>query len=139
MRIKFRQAVRSVNGDVDISSAHDALDSFILVPNSSTCRSLLEAIASVTGDGSLLASAAELVTRTPNGGVSNFRQNGHRERLLKLADVEFMVALRKTTIYGLVEQKRFPAPVKIGKATRWRASEISQWVADRSRGGTGTA
>lgn len=31
-------------------------------------------------------------------------------------------------IYHLINQKQFPAPIKIGRASLWRLSEINQWV-----------
>ncbi|MES1965431.1 AlpA family phage regulatory protein [Psychrobacter sp. AH5] len=31
-------------------------------------------------------------------------------------------------IYHLINQDKFPAPVKIGRASLWRLSEINQWV-----------
>ncbi|WP_201580119.1 AlpA family phage regulatory protein [Psychrobacter sp. Pi2-52] len=31
-------------------------------------------------------------------------------------------------IYHLINQNQFPAPVKIGRASLWRLSEINSWV-----------
>lgn len=31
-------------------------------------------------------------------------------------------------IYHLINQSKFPAPVKIGRASLWRLSDINQWL-----------
>jgi prophage regulatory protein len=48
--------------------------------------------------------------------------------LIRLTDVAHIVGLRKSRIYGLIQCGDFPSPVKIGRASRWVASEISEWV-----------
>lgn len=35
-------------------------------------------------------------------------------------------------IYHLINEGKFPAPVKIGRASLWRLSEINQWVESHS-------
>ena len=42
-------------------------------------------------------------------------------------------------IYHLINQNQFPAPVKIGRASLWRLSEINSWldshtIADKTEG-----
>lgn len=51
--------------------------------------------------------------------------------LIRLADVVRIVGLRKSQIYKLISHGGFPAPVKIGRASRWAASEIADWVQAR--------
>lgn len=31
-------------------------------------------------------------------------------------------------IYHLINQKQFPAPIKIGRASLWRLSDLNQWL-----------
>lgn len=51
------------------------------------------------------------------------------ERLLRLADVEKMVALGRSTIYRRMSDGTFPRPVSLGpNVVRWRASAIEQWI-----------
>lgn len=129
MRTKAYKATQSVNNDIDYSSIHDALYAFIRDNTDVAWQAFLDEITVITGNSSMMDDAKEAQKR--RGGR---RLNGHRDALLPRAAVEARVGLKKTTIYELVSQKRFPAPVKIGKAARWKASEISRWVADRTGG-----
>ncbi len=53
-------------------------------------------------------------------------------QLLRLAEVLAKVRLGKTTLYSLVKEGAFPAPIRIGKrATAWRAQDIHDWVMSR--------
>jgi prophage regulatory protein len=62
------------------------------------------------------------------------------ETFLRIGDVQAATGLGRSTIYRLIEQKRFPAPIKIlGRQTSaWLASEVTAWQQERiaeSRGG----
>lgn len=51
---------------------------------------------------------------------------------LRLPDVKAMTGLSKTSLYGLIRDKSFPAPVRLGpRAVAWVRSEVRQWAADR--------
>lgn len=49
--------------------------------------------------------------------------------LVGLPVVELMVGLRRSTIYKLMAEERFPAQVKVGGRSLWRRELIEQWVA----------
>lgn len=51
------------------------------------------------------------------------------ERLLAMKEVAVKVGLSKSTVYGLLRDGQFPAPVRIGVAVRWRESSIDAWIA----------
>lgn len=51
------------------------------------------------------------------------------DRLLAMKDVATKLDLSKSTIYGLVRDNQFPAPVRIGAAVRWRESDVDRWIA----------
>ncbi|VVE77369.1 helix-turn-helix transcriptional regulator [Pandoraea sputorum] len=53
------------------------------------------------------------------------------ERLLKLKEVKARVSFGTTAIYERVSAGTFPAPVKLGYASRWIESEIQDWIAGR--------
>jgi prophage regulatory protein len=54
------------------------------------------------------------------------------ERLLRLPQVEALVALRKSAIYSAVKAKTFPAPIVLpARAVAWPESQIQAWIADR--------
>lgn len=52
------------------------------------------------------------------------------ETLLRIRDVTAKTGLGKTKLYELLDERRFPRPVKIGGvAVRWKASEVDAWIA----------
>lgn len=52
------------------------------------------------------------------------------DRLLRIQDVTACTSLSKTTVYKRIAEGTFPAPVSLGaQCVRWRASDISAWVA----------
>lgn len=54
-------------------------------------------------------------------------------RMLRLTQVIERTELRKTTIYKLQKQGRFPKAVPLtGHSVRWIESEVENWLADRA-------
>ncbi|VVD99822.1 hypothetical protein PIN31115_02045 [Pandoraea iniqua] len=69
----------------------------------------------------------------------NAPQSSKPERMLKLKDVIEQVGYGHTAIYARVKAGTFPAPVKIGYASRWPESEVQAWIAKQvaaARGGS---
>jgi prophage regulatory protein len=62
---------------------------------------------------------------------------------LRLPGVKALTGLSKTSLYSLIREQSFPAPVRLGpRAVAWVRSEVNQWAADRvraSRPGGGAA
>lgn len=58
---------------------------------------------------------------------------GQLDRLLKIAEVSNLVGLGKSAIYDMITASSFPAPIKIGCASRWSLLEVMQWIEDRKR------
>lgn len=53
---------------------------------------------------------------------------------LRLPEVKAVTGLSKTSIYELIREKNFPAPVRLGtRAVAWVRSEIRQWALERVR------
>ena len=50
------------------------------------------------------------------------------EKLLPLPEVELRSGFKSSFIYQLIKEGKFPAPVKIKNASRWRESEIQAWI-----------
>jgi predicted DNA-binding transcriptional regulator AlpA len=53
------------------------------------------------------------------------------ERLLPLPVVESKTGFKSSFIYQLIKDGKFPKPVKIGNASRWRQSEVQAWIAEQ--------
>lgn len=56
------------------------------------------------------------------------------ERLLPLPEVEARTGFKSSFLYQLIRDGKFPKPVKIGLASRWRESEVQQWIHDQIKG-----
>lgn len=56
------------------------------------------------------------------------------ERLLPLPEVESRSGFKSSFIYQLIKENKFPKPVKIGAASRWRESEIQAWIFNQIEG-----
>ena len=58
------------------------------------------------------------------------------ERLLALPEVEERTGLKKTSLYGLIRDGKFPPPIRLTRrASRWPASQVQAWIADRIQAG----
>ncbi len=53
-------------------------------------------------------------------------------RLLRLPEVLRMTGLSRSTLYRLIGEGRFPAPVRIGpRAVAWRERDVLEWQETR--------
>lgn len=53
-------------------------------------------------------------------------------RLLRRRQVEELTTLSRSSIYRLMEDGKFPRPVRVGtNAVRWRWSDITHWLEAR--------
>ena len=53
------------------------------------------------------------------------------DSFLPFPAVKTAVGLSRATIYDKISQGAFPAPVKLGRASRWSAAEIAEWMEAR--------
>jgi len=54
-----------------------------------------------------------------------------REQLLRLEDVETAIGIKKSKVYTLLKEGKFPQPVRLGsRSVRWKSSDIQKWIAD---------
>lgn len=47
---------------------------------------------------------------------------------IRFDEVQEIGKLSRTSIYAKIADGSFPAPVKIGRASRWSAAEIRDWI-----------
>jgi prophage regulatory protein len=51
---------------------------------------------------------------------------------LRLPDVKAVTGLSKTSLYAMIREKSFPAPVRVGpRSVAWVRSEVKQWAVER--------
>jgi prophage regulatory protein len=59
-----------------------------------------------------------------------------RDRLLRLPEVEAVTGCRKSTVYKLMKEGRFPKSVRItDRMSAWPESAVLQWVQERIQQG----
>lgn len=67
---------------------------------------------------------------------SNFQNSLNTpERLIPLDEVESITGFKSSYIYSKIQKGEFPQPVKIGTASRWKFSEVQNWVHTKIKGG----
>ncbi len=57
------------------------------------------------------------------------------EKLIRLKDLLPIIGLKRTSVYKLVAQGKFPRPVRLSDGPRgpvaWKLSDIEAWIASR--------
>ena len=54
------------------------------------------------------------------------------DRLMRRREVEKILGISRSSIYRLMQEGKFPRPVRIGPAAvRWKASDIATWLESR--------
>ena len=55
-----------------------------------------------------------------------------RDRLLRLHDVEAITGCKKSTLYKLMKERKFPLCVRVtARMSAWPETAVLQWVQDR--------
>lgn len=52
----------------------------------------------------------------------------------QLVDMTFITNFTQMTdkwFYKLISENKFPAPIKLSRSSRWRRSEVEQWMSSR--------
>ncbi|HFK5747898.1 TPA: helix-turn-helix transcriptional regulator [Enterobacter kobei] len=52
----------------------------------------------------------------------------------QMVDMKFITAYTGLTdkwFYKLIKEKKFPKPIKLGRASRWFKSEVEKWLKER--------
>jgi prophage regulatory protein len=48
--------------------------------------------------------------------------------LLSIKEVTQIVGFKTSTIYKFIKTKNFPKPIKIGRSSRWKFSDVKKWI-----------
>ena len=73
--------------------------------------------------------------------IASFRRKAVKEaygmatqNLLRLPKVEAATGYRRSTIYRLIQEGTFPAPISLGaRASAWIEDEVNAWIQKRIR------
>ena len=56
----------------------------------------------------------------------------HIDRLMKVKEVAKVTAMGVSTLYRLVQKGEFPRPVKRGRSSYWKESDVQRYIASLS-------
>lgn len=71
---------------------------------------------------------SQVVPAADNGTAGNMAD----VTFMRLPEVKAVTGLSKTTIYELIREQSFPAPVRLGpRVVAWVKSEVRQWAVGR--------
>ena len=93
----------------------------------------------IRGTGAEQSISSHLITRKPpySQKPAELNLDGASSKLddvafLRLPEVKAITGLSKSSLYALIKEKSFPAPVRLGaRAVAWVRSEVRQWAAER--------
>lgn len=54
--------------------------------------------------------------------------------LMTLNDLISELQLSRCTIYRMIKRDGFPAPLKYGRASRWKKSEVEHYITNQLKG-----
>jgi len=63
--------------------------------------------------------------------IMQIKSSPTADKFEKLPAVSDRTGASKSTIYAAIAAGTFPKPVKVGRASRWRLSEIIKWMDDQ--------
>ncbi len=49
--------------------------------------------------------------------------------LIRASEVAVMLSISVRHVWALVAREKLPSPIRLGNSTRWRRSDIEQWLA----------
>jgi len=55
------------------------------------------------------------------------------DRLLAISEVSNSLGLSQSQVYALVREQDFPAPIRLGRSSRWRTSTVNAWIDAKAR------
>jgi prophage regulatory protein len=56
----------------------------------------------------------------------------HGDRIIRVPEVMEMLGMKKTAIYDRIKDGTFPKPIKLGRMSGWRRSDVLAWIVGQS-------
>lgn len=50
------------------------------------------------------------------------------DRLIKIEEVMQQIGMGRTKLYDMIQLEEFPAPIKLGRYSRWSLLEVQDWI-----------
>ena len=65
--------------------------------------------------------------------ITHNDNNTHHNRVMRLKEVVMLTGLSRSTIYNLMNERRFPSSIKLGRSSvGWRMQDIEAWLNSRN-------
>ena len=55
------------------------------------------------------------------------------DQLVDMAFITNFTGMTDKWFYRLISEARFPAPIKLGRSSRWRKSQVEAWLQERMK------
>lgn len=56
----------------------------------------------------------------------------HPDYLIDMKYITSLTGMTDKWFYALMQQERFPKPIKLGRSSRWRLKDVEAWIAQQS-------
>lgn len=56
----------------------------------------------------------------------------HPDYLIDMKYITTLTGMTDKWFYTLIQQERFPKPIKLGRASRWRLKDVEQWISTQA-------
>lgn len=76
---------------------------------------------------------ADLANQPERKAKTYIAKSGQQRTVTAKAATRGITGFSAKHIYHLINESKFPAPVKIGRASLWRLSEINSWLASHAQ------
>lgn len=71
---------------------------------------------------------ADLANQPAQNAKTYTTKSGQQRTVTAKAATRGITGFSAKHIYNLINEGKFPAPIKIGRASLWRLSDINQWL-----------
>ena len=76
---------------------------------------------------------ANLANQSERKAKTYIAKSGQKRTVTAKAATRGITGFSAKHIYHLINEGKFPAPVKIGRASLWRLSDINSWLASHAQ------
>ncbi|XQS15937.1 helix-turn-helix transcriptional regulator [Citrobacter telavivensis] len=73
---------------------------------------------------------------TTNESVANTKTSSTSlldDQLVDMAFITNFTGMTDKWFYRMISEARFPAPIKLGRSSRWRKSQVEAWLLERMK------
>lgn len=71
---------------------------------------------------------SDLANQPERKAKTHTTQSGQQRTIIAKPASRGITGLSAKHLYSLINNGQFPAPIKIGRASLWRVSDINQWL-----------